>query len=278
MRKRIWSIALICCAMLIGIWYWQKQIAQAETVLLTEYSYTNLLENVRLGDGMLLGIETFVRWRVDDEDLFYGQFENMVDYSNEVLYPRQSELSNQILFQYDKRAFRKTTIQKKIKQELSEQMCQFLKEKGIAILEVEIIDMYKQKTLAEIVAQVNIQNFEPIISNKKVISHSTSSQKRIDKLVQMQASTIKMLQEVETILQEKLIINSGFRDVEHNRKVKGVSNSAHLRGYAVDIAIYSKTHRKKLVKALEQVGFKRIGVYSNHVHADNDPSLNDARW
>lgn len=38
-------------------------------------------------------------------------------------------------------------------------------------------------------------------------------------------------------VQSPIVINSGYRSLSHNAKVKGVPNSNHLRGFAVDIAL-----------------------------------------
>lgn len=43
---------------------------------------------------------------------------------------------------------------------------------------------------------------------------------------------------------------------------------AHGRGTAVDIRVRSGRQRFKIVQALLLVGFKRIGVYDKHIHAD----------
>tara|TARA_R110000787_G_scaffold128491_5_gene240202 strand:+ start:2021 stop:2380 length:360 start_codon:yes stop_codon:yes gene_type:complete len=67
------------------------------------------------------------------------------------------------------------------------------------------------------------------------------------------------------------IINSGFRTVEHNKKIGGVKNSAHLLGWAVDIHCDNSRKRFELVDALYEAGYTRIGIGSSFVHADCDP-------
>ena len=88
----------------------------------------------------------------------------------------------------------------------------------------------------------------------------------------MQHSTLLMLCEARKIAGIPFKINSGYRTIAHNAEVGGVSNSAHLKGYAIDISTPTKQMQEKVVRALRQAGFKRFGVYSNFVHADNDPS------
>ena len=66
-------------------------------------------------------------------------------------------------------------------------------------------------------------------------------------------------------------ITCGFRTPEQNAKLaNSVSDSAHLTGHAVDMACDDATERFKMVKALLDVGFTRIGIYAAHIHADND--------
>ena len=88
----------------------------------------------------------------------------------------------------------------------------------------------------------------------------------------MQTSTLQMLCEARKIADVPFKINSGLRTLFWNNKVKGVSNSAHLKGYAADISTPNGKHQVKILIALRQAGFKRFGVYKNFVHVDNDPS------
>lgn len=69
------------------------------------------------------------------------------------------------------------------------------------------------------------------------------------------------------------VITSGFRSEAQNRAVGGASNSAHLRGYAVDIRCTNSGIRQKIVDSCIRVGFNRIGIAKTFIHVDCDPSL-----
>ena len=66
-------------------------------------------------------------------------------------------------------------------------------------------------------------------------------------------------------------INSGFRSPAHNARVGGSAASSHLSGWAADISATSSNRRWKIIEALIQVGFTRIGVADTFVHVDMDP-------
>lgn len=67
-------------------------------------------------------------------------------------------------------------------------------------------------------------------------------------------------------------INSGYRTPKHNKKVGGKEKSSHLLGRAADIHVEDSRSRWLILKALLEVGFNRIGVGSNFIHVDDDPS------
>lgn len=68
-------------------------------------------------------------------------------------------------------------------------------------------------------------------------------------------------------------INSGLRSATKNKDVGGVSNSAHTRGYAADIACTNSANRWKIITSALKVGFKRIGCGETFIHLDCDPTL-----
>lgn len=67
------------------------------------------------------------------------------------------------------------------------------------------------------------------------------------------------------------VIASGYRTRSHNKKVGGVKDSSHCRGYAADIRVKNSTSRYKIIQALLAAGFTRIGVAATFIHVDNDP-------
>jgi len=69
-----------------------------------------------------------------------------------------------------------------------------------------------------------------------------------------------------------MIINSGYRTPEHNKRVGGVPTSAHLTGLAADIRIKNSKQRHELLKAAIACGFTRIGIGDTFVHLDIDSS------
>jgi hypothetical protein len=65
------------------------------------------------------------------------------------------------------------------------------------------------------------------------------------------------------------IINSGLRtEAENNALKDSVSDSAHLSGLAVDLAITDSLKRFKLIEVALKNGVKRIGVGKTFVHID----------
>ena len=70
---------------------------------------------------------------------------------------------------------------------------------------------------------------------------------------------------------QPLTISSAFRCPKHNEAVGGKSDSAHLKGLAVDIVCENSHLRFLLIKHALKLGFVRIGVdFKKFVHLDID--------
>lgn len=63
-------------------------------------------------------------------------------------------------------------------------------------------------------------------------------------------------------------ITSGLRSSVKNLLIGGASKSTHLEGLGCDISCTDSGKRYNILKALLDAGFKRIGVYKAHIHAD----------
>ncbi len=81
-----------------------------------------------------------------------------------------------------------------------------------------------------------------------------------------------LLNELRERINKPLIITSGFRCIEYNRRIGGVPNSAHTKGLAVDIACETSTDRFYIVSFATQLGFRRIGINKRFIHLDIDES------
>ena len=89
---------------------------------------------------------------------------------------------------------------------------------------------------------------------------------------------LDMIDDAREIAGVPFVINSGYRSREHNKKVGGVSNSSHTLGNAADIACTDGVSRLKILEALFNVGFRRMGIAKTFIHVDNDETKPDNIW
>ena len=78
-----------------------------------------------------------------------------------------------------------------------------------------------------------------------------------------------VLDEAREIAGIPFIINSAYRSPEHPLSIKNPSSS-HIKGLAVDIKATASVTRFKIVQALIEVGFNRIGIADTFIHVDLD--------
>lgn len=89
--------------------------------------------------------------------------------------------------------------------------------------------------------------------------------------------TLKLLEEVREHFDQPVIVTSGCRCPEYNRKVGGASKSKHVEGLAADIQVIG-VEAKEVFDFLDgkypnQYG---LGSYSSFTHVDARP--HKARW
>ena len=94
----------------------------------------------------------------------------------------------------------------------------------------------------------------------------------------MKKDFLTKLDKARAIADVPFNITSGYRSKETNKRVKGVSTSSHLKGLAADISCKDSSTRQKIVSALIQAGFTRIGIADTFIHCDTDKDKNDAIW
>lgn len=68
-----------------------------------------------------------------------------------------------------------------------------------------------------------------------------------------------------------MIIGSGYRTAEHNRKIGGAANSAHVKGRAVDVNTvgWQSWERKELVRIAKLKGIQGVGIADTFIHLDD---------
>src|SRR5437879_6965040 len=91
-----------------------------------------------------------------------------------------------------------------------------------------------------------------------------------EEVVGLDQELCAMLDRARSLAGVPFVITSGFRTPEQNAALpEAVQDSAHLTGNAVDLACPDSLTRYVMLRALILVGFERIGIYSDHLHADN---------
>jgi len=91
----------------------------------------------------------------------------------------------------------------------------------------------------------------------------------------MDRDFLRLLDEMREYADIPFIIRSAMRCKRHNAEVGGVKNSAHLRGYAVDLKVSGSRARFKIIDSALHFGVTRIGLYPHlpHlIHIDVDPN------
>lgn len=95
-----------------------------------------------------------------------------------------------------------------------------------------------------------------------------------DEIIGLDPALVARLDHARGLAKVPFIITEGFASGGSH-----VANTAHARGLAVDLRCASSRTRMKMLAALLQAGFRRIGVYDAHIHADVDETLpQDVVW
>lgn len=102
------------------------------------------------------------------------------------------------------------------------------------------------------------------------MKYQTKNFKELKNLHKMDDCLLAMLDILRETYGEPIIVTSGYRTKEENKRVGGVENSSHLTGNAVDIRVKDSRDRFYLIKLALSAGFTRIGVGKNFLHLDND--------
>lgn len=120
--------------------------------------------------------------------------------------------------------------------------------------------LHSDAELGAFIFENNIRNFKP---SEFVCPHC--KQLKIDPRI------VKIIQYIRDKYNKPITVTSAYRCPEYNSQIGGVPNSAHVRGYALDISCTTSQDRYRLLNILLNMGLPRIGIASNFIHIDIDP-------
>lgn len=83
----------------------------------------------------------------------------------------------------------------------------------------------------------------------------------------MDSTLLNKLQILRDEIGKPIIINSGYRTKEYNKKIGGSPKSQHMLGKAADIKVNGMAP-EALAKKAEIAGFNGIGIYKTFIHVD----------
>lgn len=109
------------------------------------------------------------------------------------------------------------------------------------------------------------------LSDWKKIKHFTKDEFkcRCGCGIKMDREFVLRLDSLRERLGSVLIVTSGYRCAEYNKKIGGSPNSKHIQGLAVDLKVNSSTHRYKILKEAFQMNFSGVGHGSTFIHLDD---------
>ena len=82
---------------------------------------------------------------------------------------------------------------------------------------------------------------------------------------------VETVQRLREYLQKPVIITSAYRCPVHNRRIGGIKNSAHVRGYALDVKCTNSKDRQRILEFLMVRVVRRVGIHPRFIHFDIDP-------
>ena len=119
--------------------------------------FKKTLRNVRLGDGVPLGIELSVRWSINNVSNFLAQFPDPNTYDSLILEPRERELLSKIANDFESVDSVFTSEREIFIQTIKQSLAKNLGEDGITIKEVIVSDVIFPKSFTKSMEEVGLR-------------------------------------------------------------------------------------------------------------------------
>ncbi len=138
--------------------------------LLFDQVHSQLLPNVRLGDGVPLKLQISVRWKINDTLQFIQQFSDPSQYNQLILRPRSLELASNVSSNFESVDSVFYTRRKQYIAEIKDELTNGLGEEGIQIKEIIMADIMFPESYTKSMELAGLQQQELERINQKNIS------------------------------------------------------------------------------------------------------------
>ncbi len=136
MKKQTFLSSLIIGCLTIVMISCQQEKPTEHTPVTRDQVFNAMLHNIRLGDGVPLGLQISVRWRIKDLVKFSQQFASPGKYDTLILKPRQQELISNVANTYPSVDSIFTVHRQKFMDHVKSTLLANLGEEGVEIKEV----------------------------------------------------------------------------------------------------------------------------------------------
>jgi len=146
----------------------KKEVAtQAESY---DQVHNNVIDNVRLGDGVPLNLSLNIRWKITDISVFRAQFESVDQFNALVLQPRMRELISDVSNDFPSVDSIFYTHRKDYIDEIKDILLDRLGEESVQVKEVILSDIVFPATYTNAMVQIGLQRQElERIRNQNII-------------------------------------------------------------------------------------------------------------
>ena len=141
--------------------------------------YSIRLPDIRLGDGVPLGLDLYLRWSVDEPKKFYDQFPNTDSFNQMVLFPRAMEMSGSIANDFESVDSVFSTHREAFLATLKQALEESLGEEGISMKEVIVSNVIFPVSYTQAMEKVGLQRqlLEAIQQEKRIAIERAAANK-----------------------------------------------------------------------------------------------------
>lgn len=134
----------------------------------------------------------------------------------------------------------------------------------------DISDLYEQEATYEVASAAGLARLAP---------HGLLKQRESVDVSCFKPALVRMLKNIERHYGKRVVVTSGYRSPEYNRRVRGARNSMHMYCAAADIQVpgVSKWELARYVRALPGRGGVGTYCHTKSVHVDIGPER-DWNW